>query len=518
MKPSPSLKRKIIRPRILVPTGAIAAAACAWLLFSKGGTAESGGPAYFPAERGPFTISLPTGGSLEAVNEVTVRNLVPGQTRIISLIKEGTLVKEGELLLELDSADIENRLSAAEIAFQQSLAHVAELEERVEVMKSENIIRVRDADLAVELAKQDLVKYKDGQWPQLRKKSESAITLATEELRRAQERLSGTRRLEEKGYATPTELVADQLMVQRREIELQSAKEDLRLLVEFDYPRHFRQLEANEENAGIRFERTIRQNETQLEKAELQLASSRETLELRRKTLEDLRAAREHTRIYAPQDGLVVYRKSDQWRQEPIEEGSHVRERQQLISLPDISSMKVRVNIYESQISLVKAGMRAYIHLDALPDQRFGGEVLSIATMPEPSRDNNPNHRVYKAEVLVTDPMPEIKPGVTARVDVLVAELEDVIKIPIQAVVGIEERQFCFVRNGGESVPVEVEVGLFDSEFVQIRNGLTAGDQVVLSPPVTTRIPESSVMLQSISVKQEKSDSPAQAADLLTGA
>src|SRR5690606_32681322 len=86
--------------------------------------------------------------------------------------------------------------------------------------------------------------------------------------------------------------------------------------------------------------------------------------------------------------------------------------------------------------------------------------------------------------------LPEIKPGVTARVDVLVAELDDVIKIPLQAVVGIEERQFCFVRNESGSQPVEVELGLFDSEFVQVRSGLEAGDEVALSPPATTRIPE----------------------------
>lgn len=512
----PSSKWKLVRPKILVPAGAVLVAAAGFTFMPGRTSPEIGGPAYFSAERGSFTITLPTGGSLEAVNEVTVRNLVPGHTRIISLIKEGSLVKEGELLLELDSADIENRLSSAEISYQQSLSSVAEQEERVEVMKSENIIRLRDAELAVELSKQDLIKYQDGQWPQLRKKSESAITLATEELRRAQDRLNGTRRLEEKGYATAAELIADQLVVQRREIELESAKEELRLLTKFDYPRQLRQLEANAENNVIRCERTRRQNETQLEKALLQMNSSRETLELRKTSLNELREARIRTRIFAPQDGLVVYQKSDHWRQEPIEEGSSVRERQQLISLPDISSMKVRVNIYESQISLVKPGMRAYIHLDSLPDQRFGGEVLSIATMPEPSRDNNPNHRVYKAEVLVTDPLPDIKPGITARVDVLVAELEDVIKIPLQAVIGIEERQFCFVRNGGGSVPVEVEVGLFDSEFVQIRRGLVAGDEVVLAPPATTRLPTAAELRGKVSTEAEAA--MAADADLLTDA
>lgn len=484
---------KLLRLKIALPALAVMAVAAWWLYPFGDQPAQSSGSAFVTAEEGAFTVALPTGGSLEAVNEVTVRNEVPGFTRIISIIAEGSMVKQGDLLVELDSDDIENRLSQAQIAYQQGISDVAEHEERTETIESENVIRLNDAELALEFAKQDLVKYEQGEWPQLRKKAESEITLATEELGRAQDRLTGTRRLEEKGYATSSELVADQLVVQRREIELQSAKESLRLLTEFDYPQRLRQLEANAENALIRQERTRRQNITLLEKAEQQLASVRKTLGHREKNLKTLQQARLHTKILAPQDGLVVYEKSPSWRHEPIEEGSTVRERQTLISLPDVSKMKVPVDIYENQISLVKPGMKAYVHIDALPGQRFMGEVTTVSTMPEPARDSNPSNRVYKAEVLLDQSIPDIKPGITARVEVLIAELENVIKVPLQAVVGIEDRQFCFIQQNGKTIPVEVEIGLFDHEFVQITQGLEGGDQVALAPPTVTTIPESLV-------------------------
>jgi HlyD family secretion protein len=474
----------IPRPKILTPLVVFAVAGGAWFMFPREGkTASEEAAAVFAAESGPFTVALPTGGSLEAVNQVKVRNRVPGNTQILSLVKEGSVVNKGDLLIELDSNDIENRLSQSEIAYQQSLSSVAEQEERFENVKSDNIIKLRDAKLALEFAETDLRKYKEGQFPQLKKKADSAISMASEELRRAKDRLAGTQRLEEKGYATPSELVADELAVKRREIEHQSAREELRLLVEFDSPRQRRQLEANVENAKVILERTQRQAETHLEKAEMQLTSSRETLALRKQSLDELREAREHTRILAPTSGLVVYDKSRGWGREPIEEGATVRERQELISLPDVSQMMVRVNIYENQISLVKPGMGARITLDALPGRTYAGKVTSIASMPEPARDNNPNYRLYKAEVLVTDPLPEVKPGVTAKVDILIAELEDVVKVPLQAVVGSDDRNFCYIRRGGESVPVEVEVGLFDSDFVEIRSGIEAGDMVSIAPP-----------------------------------
>ncbi|MFC7339353.1 efflux RND transporter periplasmic adaptor subunit [Haloferula chungangensis] len=478
------IKNYAMRRKVLIPAAAMVMAWGTWAAVSGGG--KSGAEqveAYYKAEQGSFTIALPTGGSLEAVNEVKIRNKVPGRTRIISMVQEGSVVAKGDLLIELDSNDIENQLSQSEIAYQQSLAQVAELEERYDSLESENVIKLRDAKLALEFAKNDLKKYNEGQFPQLKKKADSAINLASEELRRAQDRLDGTRRLEEKGYVTPSELVVDELAVKRREIELQSAEEERRLLITFDAPRNVRLLESNVGNAEVRLERTTRQNETQLEKLKMQLASARETLSLRERKLADLRDAEKFTKIYAPESGLVIYENLPSWRGGPIEEGSEVRERQELLSLPDVSQMKVRVNIYENQISLVKPGMQATVSLDALPDQVFSGEVTAIASMPEPARDGNPNYRVYKAEVLVTDKMPEIKPGVTAKVDILVAELDDVIKVPLQSVVGLDDRQYCFIEKNGEAEAVEVEIGLFDSDFVEIRNGLTAGDLVSLVPP-----------------------------------
>ena len=483
------LPKPFNRPKVLLPISVVGLAAGIWLWSPASTNPESARKLHHTVERDAFTIALSTGGSLQAVNEVTVRNSVPGTNRILSLVKEGTMVEEGELLVELDSSEIENRLSQMEIAYQESLGRVTEREDQLETVRSENDIRLSDNELALEFAKQDLLKYREGQWPQAQKKAESSITLATEELRRAQDRLAGTERLEEKGYATPAELAADKLVLQRRQVELESAKEDLRLLTTFDQPQQVRKLEANVENARIRLERTKRQNESQLEMSRSQLASARETLTLREQQLQELREALENTRIHAPQDGLVVYRKPNHWRSEPVEEGSNVRERQELISLPDVSQMKIPVNIYENQISLVQPGMRAYVHIDALPGQRFQGVVDSIATMPEPSRDNNPNNRFYKAEVILDETIPDIKPGITARVEVLIAELDDVIKVPLQAVVGIEDRQFCFVRRGGRPTPVEVEIGLFDNEFVEIRNGLEPGDEVALAPPSMTRLP-----------------------------
>ncbi|MEM6911012.1 MAG: efflux RND transporter periplasmic adaptor subunit [Verrucomicrobiota bacterium] len=487
-KNPPPFLAKFRDPKVFLPVAGLTLLV-AWLL-SRAGSDSSARPSqnYFTAEKSPFTITIPAGGSLTAVEEVTVRNEVEGTNQIIRLVDEGEYVSEGDLLVELDASKLATEISEAEIAYQNSLSKISDAEEKFEVVKSDNEIRLRDAELAFELAQKDLEKYTYGAWPQNRKNAESAIALAREELNRAQDRLAWTRKLEEKGYATQSEFQADQLAVKRKQIDLEKAQENLRLLTQFDHPRQQRQMEANVANTRTRLERFRRQAELQSDNAGNQLTAARETALLREARLEELREQMGKTEIFAPRDGLVVYARN-RHNQVRVEEGAYVREREELLLLPDISQMKVEVDIYENQISLVERGMLAEVHLDSLPDRSFRGEVLTIAAIPEPARWGNPNYRVYKAEVVVTDQLPAIKPGVTARVDIVVAELEDVIKIPLQAVVGAEDRQFCFVQAEGKETLVEVEIGLFDNEFVEIRSGLQQGDRIVLTPPSQLELP-----------------------------
>ena len=72
--------------------------------------------------RGDLLISITEGGTLEAVKEVKVLSEIRGQVRIISIVTEGTTVKKGDLLVELDDADLRNRLSQEQISFQSALA------------------------------------------------------------------------------------------------------------------------------------------------------------------------------------------------------------------------------------------------------------------------------------------------------------------------------------------------------------------------------------------------------------
>lgn len=445
---------------------------------------------YVPAKRGEFVVSIVEGGSVQAVNEVLVRCELEGTARIIWIIPEGSYVQKGDLLVELDSSDLRDKITQQEIAYQTGLEtfHAAEGNVIVNTSLAEGAIK--DSELKSKFAKTDLDKYEEGDWPAKKADNEAAITIAEEELRRAQDRMNWTVELEKKGYATKTELEADALTVKQKQITVNQARENLRLLVKYEYPKQVQQLKANVETANREVDRVRQRSGAQTAQANAELNARREMLELQKDKLETLKKQLELTKIYAPQNGLVVYAESNPASGYMIEAGGQVRQRQELIKLPDVSKMLVKVRIHESQINQVTRDMDAFVTIDSIPDRRFHAKVADIALLPDIQvRSGNPNLKVYPTDVVIEDELPaNLKPGVSARAEIMIAQKPDTITVPIQAVTTQKGGQVCFVRSEEGPKAVPVEVGLYNDRYIEIRSGVEEGTEVMLAPPTGTGV------------------------------
>lgn len=439
---------------------------------------------YHRTKRGDFMISIVEGGTLKAVHEITVRSELEGAAKIISIVPEGSYVKEGDLLVELDSSDLRERVNAQEVVFQNSQFSYVQGKESLAIQKSIIESNVKAAELTVEFAQSDLEKYQEGDWPQLKKNAETKITIAAVEAERAKDRLNWTAELQKKGYATKSELEADSLNLKRSEIGCDQAKEELRLLTKYDYPKRVRLLQANLDSAKKELERLKLRSASQVAQAEADLTARNSTLELHETRLNQLKAQLNLTKIYAPQDGLVIYASSSSPGSGVlIEEGAVVRQKQDIIKLPDISQMMVEIRVHESHVQKIKPGLAAYVTIDSLPDQQYKGTVRKVAVLPDSSsRYYNPNLKVYATEIVIEDAIPDLKPGISARAEIIITNLTDVLKVPIQAVTTVKGEQVCYVEQGTTSVPVPVEVGMYNDTFIEVKSGLHEGDRVLLSP------------------------------------
>jgi HlyD family secretion protein len=149
-----------------------------------------------------------------------------------------------------------------------------------------------------------------------------------------------------------------------------------------------------------------------------------------------------------------------------------------------MSQMAVDVKVHESYIKKIRRGQKARITVDAFSDKILTGEVTKVAVLPDSqNRWINPDMKIYNTTVAIDGMHEWAKPGMSAKVEVLVAEVRDCIYVPLQAVNPVGEKQICYVATGFKAEPREVQLGDFNDDFIEIRSGLREGERVYLRPP-----------------------------------
>jgi HlyD family secretion protein len=485
-----------------------------WVVLARRGTDTTSGTTY-TVRRGPLVISVLESGSVKALKSQQIKSEVEGQTTIISLVPEGTIitdadVKAGKVLVELDSSDLRDRLTQQEITFQGAEASYTQAKESYAIQKNQNDSNIKSGELKVKFAKMDLDKYLGttlvgqivesnidfqklanspdlgGEALQQKRQNETAIDLAREEVSRANDKLDWTQKLFDKGYVSQSELEADALAKKRRDIDLEQAQTALDLFLQYEFPKQVEKLLSDYTEASKELERIQARARSELAQSEAQLKSGEARYELEKDKREKLKTQIEKCVIRATQPGMVVYAGQDRWgrTENLIEEGATVRERQDIIQIPDIAQMAVEVKVHESAVDKVKEGIPARITVDAFPDLKLEGKVLKVALMPDQqSRWLNPELKVYNTDVSINGNHRSLKPGMSAKCEIMVNRLENVLAVPIQAVTAYKDQRVCYVLASTQPDMRVVETGEFNDKFIEIRKGLKEGDRVLLHPP-----------------------------------
>ncbi len=327
----------------------------------------------------------------------------------------------------------------------------------------------------------------DGEARQKLRELEDARMLAHEELALAQTTMEGTKRLFEKDFVTKNEFDTEEMTFKRKQISLDSSKTTEALFIKYEFPKQAEKLLSDYEEA---LRKLLRAKKTAISKlaqteAKLNSAEAQYTLKARRK--KELAEQIKKCIIRATQPGLVVYGDGDgnrRYMQEQIEEGSSIRERQVIITIPDTSAMKVSVSVHESYVKKVHKGQQARIRVDAYPNVTLTGVVDKISVLPDSqNRWMNPDLKVYTTTILINDTFDWMKPGMSAEVEIITESLEDAVYVPLQAIISEDNEHFCYVKKLGGVEKRPVQIGVFNDSFIEIQSGLEAGDNVLLRSP-----------------------------------
>lgn len=586
---------KLIRSKTgIIGMATLAVALCVWFIVGRGDTTGADIP-LIPVQKGTIQINVLQGGEIRALQNFEVKSEIELPTKILSLIPEGYRindkdVKDGKVLIELDSADLKDKITNHEIEFQTTVSTFIEADEQRAIQTSDNQSLARDAEQAMRFALMDFERYMgkgnaqtvlktrklphdlealefyigklnaekrrtlnleldaekadkadedplaekegkvdplkasqevadatspaassalgeddapkpldfltflnqtemgDGEAEQKLRQLSNELLLHKSELALAKQNVEASERLAAKEFITKTTLENDQVNFEKTKLAVQTAETQLDLFKKYEFPKQAEVALSAYQEALKKLQRTLRANRSRMAQVETKFRTAKRRYEVELSRKEELDRQLKACVIKAPVPGLVAYgshtgnngiRSND-----VIEEGAGVRFRQTLLTIPNMSRMGVSVNIHESQLKKVRIGQHCRITVDAEQGRTLEGVVAELAVLPDSGSSRyTPNLKVYPAVVHIDGTHDWLKPGMNAKVEIIVNQLDDILYVPVQSIEVENDHYFTYVNTGGTLERREVETGSFNDQFIEIKGGLNLGEQVALAIP-----------------------------------
>jgi len=149
--------------------------------------------------------------------------------------------------------------------------------------------------------------------------------------------------------------------------------------------------------------------------------------------------------------------------------------------IDDLTRLLVDVSVSEVDINRVRVGQEVSLSFDAILDKLYEGEVVEV------SRVGSSTQGIvdFIVTVELSEPDEQVKPGMTAAVNMVVNKLQDVLQVPNRAVRLVDGNRVVYILKDDQLVPVEIELGASSDLMSEVFSGeLQLGDLIVLNPPV----------------------------------
>jgi RND family efflux transporter MFP subunit len=398
-----------------------------WQLVVKAGKGDKELQA---AARGDLTLTVVERGSVESAknNDIhcTVRSFTKGST-VATTIKwvadEGTAVKKGDLVCQLDDAPYQELLKARKRDVEASRTELERAAANLEMTRKDNQARARLKEIEARLAELDLKKYagKDAD-----------------------------------------EKEALQLKVERARLELERARTAAKA----------REAKASADVKAR--EAVVAQEQARLREIEDQIKACRILAPVDGRLMYHVP---EQVRGGGGQHAIVA-------QGEPVRAGQKLF---QIPDLTDLLVGVRVPEAQVGHLRGAKAGdkekwQRAVIRVDAFPRRILNGHVYLVDTVAQQKDFFTDNVKLYKVLVKIDEQLPGLKPGMTAEVRVLARQKKDVVHVPADAVARAGKASYCYVKAGQEIHKREVVPGLRTDVAWEIEKGLKEGETVISDP------------------------------------
>lgn len=480
------------------------------------------------------------------------------------VIDDGSIVAKGQLLMELDDSALDEQYKQQSIAVEKAEAEWFKADNDYLIQLKDNESLIVAAQAALRVAELDLDKFiglraepslnpfgalvgahgtimEKGEYRQKLDDVSARLKAAESDLEAYRERSAWAERSAKLGYLTVSQSKVEQAKLSGASDNYEKLRKEQYILENFMREKDLTDLKSKWDVARIGLDKAIQTAEAKAAQADSIRKTNRSVYQRELDRLREIEQQIKECKIRAPQDGMVVYFKSEQGRsssgQQLIAIGEQVREGQKLMRIPDLRRMQVNTRIHEAQIGRVRGddrqatrildhvrvgmmtlvdpmsrlasqheqslnwvqdavrdreyeirreGHRASVRVDAFPDKVFAARVRTVAAVAQQADWFSSDVKLYPTQVLITESVTGLKPDMNAEVTIHIDDAtEPVLAVPLQAVVGGAEsgpKRTVWVMAGGAPVEREVQLGKFNDAMIEVLSGIQEGDEVVVNP------------------------------------
>jgi len=442
-----------------------------WWTFGRGSSDESYDLLTTEISHGPYDYVVIEQGTVESATNTELRcqvrsrgggggggerggggGLGGSSTTIMDVVPEGTMVKEGDIVVELDSSSL----------------MLEENSQKIQVSNRESLLaQAENALKAAQIAKTE---YLEGLFVSQEKLVLTELFVAEQAFSTAEQGLKSAKALFEKNIITGLQLQAAEVAVKNAQNGLDNAQTKLNTLRNLTKQKELTVLEAN------------------INSATANVKTQQASMQLEQDKLKDIQDQIGKCTIKATAAGQVVYaNETDMFRSSSssqfiVTAGAMVRERQVIIRLPNAEDMQVKATVNEARVTLIRPGLPVSIRVDALKDEMLEGEVTKVNQYAEPSSFSSGNIKRYATVIKIKNPPPDLRVGMNAEVRIHVERKADALQVPVQALAELKGHYFTLVKNGDDYETREIKIGSTNDKVATIETGLKQGDEVVMNP------------------------------------
>ncbi|HUR54683.1 MAG TPA: hypothetical protein VMZ71_11165, partial [Gemmataceae bacterium] len=465
------------------------------------------------------------------------------------VIEDGARVQAGDLILVLDDSGLQDQLRAQLIQLDQATANKVKAEQDYEIASNESKNKIQTAETAVEVAVLELEKYiglksddslnpvgalvggmgtlaETGSYRQDLDDLTGKVRLAESDLEAYRERSAWAERMVKQKYMSASQAQAERSKMESALENLRSLQAKRTQLMTYDRRQKLTSLRSALDTAKRTYQLEKDLAISKEEQARTEKGTKLSIYLQEKEKLKDLEDQIKECKVYAPQEGMIVYFKQESQRfgsspQGLIEQGAQVKEGQKILRIPNLRRMQVLTKVHEAMVNRIRGdkmeptgimdafrgammlntdafgalvsqkaeivdgvkahlrktyprqfkeyeiterGQPATVRVDANPTVPLAAHVKLVAAVASQADSWVSDVKLYPTIVSIEGVVEKLKPDMSAEVTINVDGVKDVLTVPLQAVVGGAEQ--------GVTRPVYVKTGEGKFERRDVELGL----------------------------------------------